>query len=341
MNMPWQNTVTIGRELDTDLAVLSGEAAHQKVKQPEPDTGSPVELWTELPSRPAEARLDYYRLPLLKEPVWIWSVPAYFYVGGVAGGSALLAALLHRRRGYRTLAGWCRLFAFLGSTAGPALLTWDLGKMLRFAYMLRVFRPSSPMSIGSWSLAGTGLLSTISLFLGNRRAARPAAIGTAAGGLILAGYTGVLLGNTANPLWQGRRNLLPVLFTASSVASTSGLLEMLDLNGRESKVVERFGLVGKIGEVASMVAMERETAIHPEASRGLREGKGGVLWKGAEAMVAAGIVVSLIPVSSGFKRRLSGALTTIGAVCLRFALLESGKEAARSPRALTQSQRRL
>src|SRR5690242_3936100 len=116
MNMPWQTPVRIGREMDTDLAVLSGEASHQRVKQPEPDTGSAVALWEELPSQPGARRPDYYDLPLLKEPVWIWSVPAYFYVGGVAGGSALLAALLHRRRGYRTLAGWCRLFAFMGST---------------------------------------------------------------------------------------------------------------------------------------------------------------------------------------------------------------------------------
>jgi formate-dependent nitrite reductase membrane component NrfD len=340
MNLPWQMPMTIGREMDAELAVLSGEGAQQRVKQPEPDTGTPVPLWQTLPSQGEERRLDYYRLPLLKEPVWVWSVPAYFYVGGVAGGTALLAALLHRRKGYRTLAARCRLFAFLGSTIGPALLTWDLGKMLRFGYMLRVFRPSSPMSIGSWTLAKTGILSSLSLLLGQRKAARPFALGTAAGGLMLAGYTGVLLGNTANPLWQGRRRILPVLFTASSVASTAGLLEMLELNRREEKVVKTFGIIGKIAEIASMVAMERGSSIHQEASKGLKEGKGGLLWKSAEAMVTAGIVLSLIPGKASWKRRLSGSCTTVGAVCLRFALLESGKQAAREPGALMESQRR-
>jgi formate-dependent nitrite reductase membrane component NrfD len=341
MNMPWQTPVTIGREMDTELAIMSGEAAGQRVKHPQPTTGAPVPLWKQIPSQRPGGTAGYYGLPLLKEPVWVWSVPAYFYVGGVAGGSAVLAALLHRKKGYKTLAGWCRLLAFLGSTVGPGLLTWDLGKMARFIYMLRVFRLSSPMSIGSWSLAGTGMFSSLALLLGNSKAARPAALGTAAGGLMLAGYTGVLLGNTANPLWQGRRCMLPVLFTASAMASTAGVLELLPLNGREEEVVRRFGVIGKVSEAASMMVMERRSSIHPDAAKGLKEGKGGVLWKAAEVMVVAGIVLSAIPVKSPFKRRLSGALTTVGALCLRYALLESGKQAAREPRALFESQRQM
>ncbi|HJV35426.1 NrfD/PsrC family molybdoenzyme membrane anchor subunit [Geomonas sp.] len=338
MTIPWQSSVTTGRELDPSLALLEGEAAQQRIKREQPGTGSPVQVWQEVPSKLEGRPIDYYRLPLLKEPVWIWSVPAYFYVGGVAGGTALLAALLHGKRKVKKLAFRCRVLAFLGSTIGPGLLTWDLGRMLRFLYMLRVFRPTSPMSIGSWSLAGTGLLSTISLLLGDKPVARPAALGTAAGGLMLAGYTGVLLGNTANPLWQARRNTLPFLFTASAMASTAGVLEMLPLNKREDEVVRTFGLAGKIGEIACMAAMERQTSAEPEAGRGLKEGKGGLLWKSAEVMVTAGIVLSLIPVKLTWKRRLSGALTTVGAICLRYALLESGKHAAREPRVLIESQ---
>jgi formate-dependent nitrite reductase membrane component NrfD len=339
MNMPWQTPVTIGREMDTELAILSGEGAGQKVKQPEPDRGVPVPVWQQVPSRPAAGEVDYYGLPMLKEPVWIWSVPAYFYVGGLAGGGAILAALLHGKKRFRKLATRCRLLAFFGSTVGPGLLTWDLGKMSRFLNMLRVFRPTSPMSIGSWSLAGTGLSSTFSLLLGDRPAARPAALATAGGGLMLAGYTGVLLGNTANPLWQARRNILPVLFTASAMASTSAVLEMLPLKKREEEVVRRFGMIGKVAEAACMVAIEREGSLHPETAKGFKEGKGGRLWKGAEAMLAAGIVLAAIPIRSSFKRRLGAALTTAGAISLRFALLESGKQAAREPRSLIREQK--
>ncbi|MGH9013614.1 MAG: NrfD/PsrC family molybdoenzyme membrane anchor subunit, partial [Acidimicrobiia bacterium] len=33
----------------------------------------------------------YYDRPVLKEPVWTWEVPAYFFVGGLAAGSAMAA----------------------------------------------------------------------------------------------------------------------------------------------------------------------------------------------------------------------------------------------------------
>jgi formate-dependent nitrite reductase membrane component NrfD len=341
MNLLRRKSITTGREMNPHTAVLTGEGAQQSIRQPQPDSGSKVELWRQVPSIPGKRQLDYYRLPLVKEPVWIWSVPLYFYVGGVAGGSALLAAAAHGRRSLRRIASWCRWFAFLGTTLGPALLTWDLGKMQRFFNMLRVLRPSSPMSIGSWSLAGTGMLATLTLVQGNSDNARPAALGAAAGGLMLSGYTGVLLGNTANPLWYGTRRTLPLLFTASAMASTAGLLEMLPLNGREEKVVKRFGMVGKIGEAACMVAMEREAAVNPQAAKALHEGKGGALWQGAKAMLAAGIVLSLIPVKSPWKRRVGGAVTTAGAICLRFALLEAGKEAAREPQATIEAQREI
>ncbi|QWV95441.1 polysulfide reductase NrfD [Geomonas oryzisoli] len=319
------------------LALQTGEGAAQRVKHAEPDAGGIVPLWREVPSQPRPAQ-DYYRLALLKEPVWIWSVPAYFYVGGVAGGGAVLAAALHGKTRLRRLAAWCRLLAFLGTTVGPALLTYDLGKMSRFLNMLRVLRPSSPMSLGSWSLAGTGMLATLSLLQGDRSGA-VTRYGTALGGLMVAGYTGVLLGNTANPLWRERRLLLPLLFTSSAAASTAGVLQLMPLDKREEKVVQRFGMVGKAGEAACMVAMQRSEGTVPEVAAAARGGKGGVLWTAAKAALVTGILVELLPVRSPVKRKVSGALTTIGANCLRFALLESGKSAAREPQATFNLQR--
>src|SRR6266487_4682813 len=35
---------------------------------------------------------SYYDRPVLKEPVWKWYVPAYFFAGGLAAGSSMLAA---------------------------------------------------------------------------------------------------------------------------------------------------------------------------------------------------------------------------------------------------------
>jgi formate-dependent nitrite reductase membrane component NrfD len=324
--------------MDPELAILTGEAAQQRVKQAEPDAGSIVPLWQKISSRPAGSPPDYYRLPLLKEPVWIWSVPAYFYLGGVAGGCAVLAAALPGKKKFASLASWCRFLAFAGVTAGPAFLTWDLGRMTRFLNMLRVFRPSSPMSIGSWSLVGTGMMATLSLLLGDK-APRPVRYGTALGGVMVAGYTGVLLGNTANPLWLNKRRLLPPLFISSAVASTAGALELLPLNQHEEEVVQRFGMVGKVGEAAAMMAMERRTPENREAVYGVEKGRGGLLWNAAKAALVAGVVLDLIPSKSPARRKASGVFTTLGAICLRYALLETGKDAAREPQAVIGPQR--
>ncbi|MBJ6723934.1 NrfD/PsrC family molybdoenzyme membrane anchor subunit [Geomesophilobacter sediminis] len=327
--------------MNPDFAVLTGEAAEQKVKHPEPKgtTTTPVPVWSTVPSLSVQPIPDYYRLPLLKQPVWIWSVPTYFYVGGLAGGGAVLAAVLHGKRSLRTLAFICRILAFVGTTIGPGLLTWDLGKKQRFYNMLRVFRPTSPMSIGSWALAGSGGLATLALLQGDREEGAAVRWALAGGGLMLAGYTGVLLGNTANPLWHGARRSLPVLFTASSMASTAGLLEFLPLNRCEEQVADRFGVIGKIAETASMEIMEREAGRNPVAAKAFEEGTSGLLWKSAKALVVAGTVLSLLPFKARWKRRLGGTLTTAGAICLRYALLEAGRQAARDPQAVIIEQR--
>ena len=41
------------------------------------------------------------------------------------------------------------------------MLVLDLGDPLRFHHMLRVFKPSSPMSLGTWSLAAYSLPLTL------------------------------------------------------------------------------------------------------------------------------------------------------------------------------------
>jgi len=84
--------------------------------------------------------------------VWIWAVPAYFYAGGVAGASAILAAAAGRLGGDDTenLVVRARWIAAVSGGAGSVLLIHDLGRPRRFLHMLRVFRPTSPMSVGSW-----------------------------------------------------------------------------------------------------------------------------------------------------------------------------------------------
>ncbi|MDQ4089128.1 MAG: polysulfide reductase NrfD, partial [Actinomycetota bacterium] len=101
---------------------------------------------------------SYYGRPVLKAPVWKPIIAWYFFTGGLAGASSALA-LAAQLAGNRRL----RRSALLASAAGIAvsgpLLVVDLGRPARFLNMLRVAKPTSPMSVGSWILAAFGPLS--------------------------------------------------------------------------------------------------------------------------------------------------------------------------------------
>src|SRR3954452_20447319 len=94
----------------------------------------------------------YYAAPLLKAPVWTWEVPLYFFVGGAAGGAAIIGSLAEWTGTDGTLARDARWTAAAGGPLSAALLTADLGRPERFLNMLRVFKPQSAMSVGSWTL---------------------------------------------------------------------------------------------------------------------------------------------------------------------------------------------
>src|SRR4051794_37204077 len=127
---------------------------------------------------PREKPTSYYGKPVVKPPVWTWEIPTYFFTGGLGGASATFA-LAADLTGNRELARRSWLIAFGALSVSPLLLTFDLGKPLRFLNMLRVFKVTSPMSVGSWLLAIGGVLTVpaaASSFLGRAiPGARPSA----------------------------------------------------------------------------------------------------------------------------------------------------------------------
>src|SRR5690348_9266898 len=94
----------------------------------------------------------YFGLPFLKPPVWEWMIPVYFFIGGIAGMSGLVAvgAFIKSEFDLARIAMWS---AAIGAIISIILLTADLGRPMRFIYMLRVFKYQSPMSLGSWILS--------------------------------------------------------------------------------------------------------------------------------------------------------------------------------------------
>ncbi|HYZ10307.1 MAG TPA: NrfD/PsrC family molybdoenzyme membrane anchor subunit [Actinomycetota bacterium] len=332
--------MTDRRNVDPTLGILEGEGAAQRAA--EADERVPFTVWAETPGRGPAAGATYYDRPAIKEPVWIWSVPAYFYAGGMAGAAATLGMVAQGDQELRGLVRRSRWLATIGLAASGAFLVHDLGRPERFLNMLRVFRPTSPMSMGSWALAAAGPLAGASaVFSGGplRAAGDMAGVGAGLIGPALSSYTGVLLSNTSVPVWAAARRSLPVLFASSSAASAASLLELVQLSRREERVVRRFGILGKVAELTGMVAVERETGRTERVGRPLREGLGGSLWRAAKVLTAASLLLSAKPGRSRGRRTASGLLGTAGAISLRLALFHAGKASARDPRATFEQQR--
>ena len=192
---------------------------------------------------PIPVRPGYYGQPVVKPPVWTWEIPLYFFFGGIAGMSAViaLASVLFHHVDLARTAMW--LAAITGTIISPLLLIMDLGRPRLFLNMLRVFKHRSPMSMGAWILtafATCAVPALIALELHTRQifpgtldqllsfATGIFIFGAAIFGTLLATYTGVLIGATAIPAWFLHRTLLPIHFGTAGLGSAAAVLELLE-----------------------------------------------------------------------------------------------------------------
>lgn len=280
----------------------------------------------------------YYDRPVIKEPAWIWSVPAYFYAGGAAGAAAVfgeVAELIDRER-FSELARRCRFISLAGTSVGSALLIIDLGRPQRFLNMLRVFRPTSALNMGSWVLVAAGASTSGSLLFPRSRLLAAAA---ALAGLPEAGYTAVVLADTAVPIWQGTRKTLPALFVASSAASAAALLELAGPDEASRRSVKTFGTAARFLEVGAARAFEKDARKVERVGRPLSEGLSGSLWKASQVAGIAGLLLSLLPGDGRLRRWVAGVLGIGGGLAGRFAVFYAGFASARDPQATFEQQR--
>ncbi|MDB4966392.1 MAG: Formate dehydrogenase putative subunit, partial [Myxococcales bacterium] len=326
-----------------------GEAAQMQVrnKAGERPVGRDVSQLEPTQALTADAAgPSYYDVPLLKEPVWVGAVPLYFFIGGAAGAASTLSCMARLFGGpdLDGLARRARLLGAAGDTVGAGLLIYDLGRPTRFLNMLRVFNPRSPMSVGSWVLSASGAANTGALLLQNRRGflGGVGELLNVVGGVLgmpLAGYTAVLLSNTAVPVWRQARRSLPLLYMASGVAAAGSILSLSARSERERRVVERYAVAGKVGELAAIAALHREVGRESRVARPLARGLSGALLTTATVLTAASLASSLLP---GSRRRARGAAVAgiLGSLALRFAMHYAGKASARDPHASFAPQRR-
>jgi formate-dependent nitrite reductase membrane component NrfD len=294
--------------------------------------GSITQVGTEMQS--------YYGKPIVKEPVWKAEIPFYLFTGGVAGGASVLHGLA-RLTGNHRLARSSLYIGAVADAVSPVLLVSDLGRPERFLNMLRVFKVTSPMSVGSWILFVSSGASTTAATLELLGALRPAKWLAEAVSFVtgppLATYTGALLANTAIPVWSEARDELPWLFGASAAASAGATAAMVT-PAAAAGPARRAAVAGVAAELGLVRLMRRRLGFVGEV---YELGEAGRYARVSSFCAAAGAgLLALRGRRSRPAAVVGGALVLAGEVALRWSVFKAGFQSARDPRYTVLPQRK-
>lgn len=290
-----------------------------------------------------EAQFDsYYGRAVIKPAPWDYRIPTYLYTGGLAAGSALVAAGAEMT-GRTGMQRSSRLVALGALGVSTAALVSDLGRPERFLNMLRVLKLTSPMSVGTWILSGFGAFTGVAaasevaklviatdhpLIRALPIVDRAASVGAGFFAAPLAAYTAVLLSNTATPTWHGIYKELPFVFVGSGTAAAAGAA-MITTAPQEAAPARRMALFGAGLEVAAYEVMSRNAGLIGEP---LRQGTPGRLLKASKALTVIGSALTVL----GRKRRLpavaAGVALNAASALLRFGVFHAGMESAKDPK---------
>ncbi len=285
--------------------------------------------------------ITYYDRPQLKPaPFNPELVGFYVFLAGLSGAAAVIAAAADLAGGRRAagLVRRGRLLSLLVLVLGAALLVLDLHTPQRFYNMLRIARPTSPMSIGSWLLMGfSGLAGATAAgeVLGGawRRLARVAQVPTAVAGAGMATYTAALLAATSTPLWAMAPRALAVRFAGASVAAAAAALAMREGSAPHRRDLDAIALAGLAAELAGAGAARRAGAARGVTTRLHTP------WQTVEGVAAtalgAAVPAGVLAVQALRRRPAPGAaLVAIlaGSALLRIAVIAAGEASAADPR---------
>ena len=318
-----------------------------------PGGAVPADGTREMPMVPEVEFTSYYGHPVVKPAPWGDEVAAYLLLGGVAGGSGLLAAGA-QLTGRQALRRNARLLGLAAAGVGAVALVADLGRPDRFYNMLRTFKVTSPMSMGSWILSGySGFLGVASVAEVDRLLAQrlplgvlrkvlyavegPSGLAAAVFSAPLAVYTAVLLSDTATPTWNAMHRDLPFVFAGSASLAASGLA-MLTTPVGEAGPARTLATVGVIADVTAMRYME--SLMDPVAAEPLHIGRAGTLLRWSERLAVAGGIGAMLGGRSRIASAASGLALLAASACTRFGVFHAGIESAKDPRYTIEPQKR-
>lgn len=299
-----------------------------------PATGA---LAVNRPAAPADATSgapissSYYGLPILKPPVWKPAdIAGYLFLGGLAGASSAVAAAAHVS-GRQNVARVAKLAAAGSIALSLGALVHDLGRPARALHMLRVFKFTSPMNVGSWLLAGfapaAGVAATTEMTGAWPSIATAATLVAGVLGPMVAAYTGALIADTAVPSWYAGHRHMPFVFVASGASAAAGVC-LAAASPSELAPVQRLAAVAAPAELALAALMESRMG-HPGET--YRSGKAAAFLGVGRAATALGALGALFARRDRRAARASGAALLIGSACTRFGIFHAGVASAKDP----------
>lgn len=290
----------------------------------------------------------YHDQPVVKASSFDWKVSAYIVLQGIAGSAQIVAAMAGRAPGSRQLVRQARLLALFGGTVGPLVLTRHLKTPRRWYNMLRIVRPASPMSLGSWLLTGFGALSALMAFgelAGGRwpflrRVADSAQAPAAVLGAGMSVYTASLLASTSTPLWATAPQSLAAQFGMSSMAGAASALALLQRAGGEpdrARRLEHLAMLAAAGELLAARVSEGQWR-RAGVDRPIESGRAGALNQGGGKLLGAALPIAAHLVGHAVGGRTERVLSVagslgmlLGSAAMRHAVLLGGNESARRP----------
>ncbi len=244
--------------------------------------------------RPMVADESYYGRPIVNGPVWeAREIAGYFFLGGLAGAGSVVAAGA-QMTGRTTLATGMKIGSTAAAGLSLAALVKDLGVPSRFYNMLRIVRPTSPMSVGSWLLSGyvpAAAVAAASAVTG--RAPKVGAVSTAGAALLgplVAAYTGALVADTAVPAWHDGHHQMPLLFAASGASAASGL-GLIVAPASEAGPVRRLAMVATGAE---LILERRMHSVMGMTAEPYSQGRAGTELRLARALGAGGALLGAL-----------------------------------------------
>ena len=286
------------------------------------------------------ARPDsYYGKPIIKEPPWgVRDVGGYLFFGGLAGASSVLAGFAQAAGNHKQAKASKIAAAGAIGLSGVALVA-DLGRPERFLNMLRVFKPSSPMSVGSWLISAFGGASAAAATCAvTGRLPKVGAAATAGAALVgpaICTYTAALICDTAVPAWHDAHREMPYLF-AGSAASAAGGLGMMVVPAEDAGQAIRFAVLGAATELTAKSLLLKRLG---ETAEPYQAGRPGKLMEAAEILTTAGLAGAVLAGRSRTTLMLSGAALVASSALTRLGIFEAGGASARDPKYIVRPQR--